>query len=301
MTLLQWLLLATLSVLWGGSFFFVELLLETLPPLTIVTLRVAIAAMVLWPVVITRGLPLPNNAAAWGALAIMALLNNVLPFSLIVWGQTGISGGLASILNATTPVFTVVVAAVFLADERITVGKALGVLLGVVGVIVMIGFDALLEMRSSVLSQLAVLAASLSYAFAATYGRLYLGNGMPALVIAAGQVSMSALLLAPAALIIESPLSLPAPSANTWAVLLALAVLSTAAAYQLYFWLLARAGATNTSLVTVLVPVSAVVLGWLFLDETLTAKHIVGMSIIGAGLVALDGRLFRRRRADTAD
>ena len=294
MSPLHWLLLFLLSVLWGGSFFFVEILLEALPPLTVVTLRVAIAALVLWPIVLLKRLPLPNSAGGWGALAVMGLINNAIPFSLIVWGQTEITGGLASILNATTPVFTVIVAGLFLADERVTSAKLFGIALGILGVIVMIGPSALMSLGDSVLAQLAVLGASLSYGFAATYGRRFARLGVPAMVVAAGQLTASALLLAPLALLTEAPLSLPMPGPLPLAALVALAVFSTALAYQLYFALLAGAGATNTSLVTILVPVSAVILGWLFLGESLQPAHAFGMLIIALGLVAIDGRMLRR-------
>ena len=296
MSLFHWLLLLLLSVLWGGSFFFVEILLDELPPLTIVTLRVGLAALVLWPIVLVRGLPLPTGLAGWAALALLSLLNNVIPFSLIVWGQTGISGGLASILNATTPVFTALIASTFLADERLTVDKTTGVLLGLAGVVVMIGPNALLDMGAGVLAQLAVIGASLSYGFAATYGRRFSRAGMPALVVATCQLTCSALLLAIPALLVDAPFELPAPSTRTWLVLVALAVLSTALAYQLYFALLAGAGATNTSLVTILVPVSAVILGGIFLGERLDNRQWLGMLVIALGLIAIDGRWRRRRR-----
>ncbi|MEM1263861.1 MAG: DMT family transporter [Pseudomonadota bacterium] len=299
MSAFNWLLLTLLSVLWGGSFFLAELLLEHWPPLTIVALRVSVAALVLWPIVLAKGIELPQQLSGWLALFFMGVLNNAIPFSLIVWGQREITGGLASILNATTPVFTVIVAGLLLTDERFTVGKVVGVALGLVGVIVMIGVDALVTMSAAVPAQLAIIGASISYAFAATYGRRFAKFGVPPLLIAAGQLSATALLLTPLALWVDDPLALPVPGATTWLALGAFAVLSTALAYQLYFALLATAGATYTSLVTILVPVSAVLLGWLFLDEHLAREHLVGMAIIGVALMVIDGRWTSRRRRAT--
>ncbi len=297
MTAPQWFALLLLSLLWGGSFFFVEILLTALPPLTIVTLRVALAALVLWPLVFARGIGAPPSAKAWGELALMGLLNNVIPFSLIVWGQTGISSGLAAILNATTPVFTVIVAGLLLADERFSTAKIVGVGLGVLGTVIMIGPAAMFESDQSVLAQLAILGAALSYGFAGVYGRRFARQGVKPLRVAAGQVTCSALLLAPFAWVIEAPADLTLPGLGIWVTLLALAVLSTALAYQLYFVLLASAGATNTSLVTILVPVSAIVLGAVFLNEQLSGEHVAGMAVIALGLVVIDGRWPRRRPA----
>ncbi|MEM8983303.1 MAG: DMT family transporter [Pseudomonadota bacterium] len=296
MSVFDWFRLTVLSILWGGSFFFVEVLLEHWPPLTIVALRVSIAALVLWPIVLAKRIDLPRTVSGWGALAVMGMINNAIPFSLIVWGQSAITGGLASILNATTPVFTVVVAGLLLTDERFTVGKVVGVLLGLLGVVAMIGVDALVTMGDAVLAQLAVVGASVSYAFAATFGRRFARLGVPALLVAAGQVTASALLLIPLALSIEAPLSIPMPGIETWLAIIGLAVFSTAFAYQLYFALLATAGATYTSLVTILVPVSAILLGWVFLGEQLEREHLIGMAIIGIALLVIDGRWTSRRR-----
>ena len=287
----EWALLLALSVLWGGSFFFVEIAVRELPTLTIVTLRVGLAAIALWVVVWRLGLATPRGWALWGAFLGMGLLNNVIPFGLIVWGQQTIGSGLASILNATTPLFTIVVAGFLLTDEKFTASKFAGVVAGFGGVIIMIGPDFVLGVGSQVSAQFAVLGAALSYAFAGVYGRRFKTMGVDPIVAAAGQVTASALVLAPVALMVDRPWTLAPPSATVWAAIVGVAILSTAVAYSLYFRILAHAGATNLLLVTFLIPVTAILLGVLVLDETLKTEHVFGMALIGLGLVAIDGRV----------
>jgi len=288
----EWAMLVTLSVLWGGSFFFAEIALESLPPLTIVTLRVGLAAITLWLVVLVLKLPIPNSPPIWIAFLTMGLLNNVLPFSLIVWGQSQISSGLAAILNATAPLFGVIVAGILLRDESATPLKITGVVVGFAGVIVMMDLSSIAT--SSLLAQLAILAAALSYACASVYGRRFKATGLNPILVAAGQVTGSTLLLLPIALWVDGNDHYANVPTQVWAAIISLAVFSTAAAYILYFKLLASAGATNILLVTLLVPVSAILLGWLFLEESLQTPHIIGMAMIALGLSAIDGRLWRR-------
>ncbi len=288
-----WTLLLTLSLLWGGSFFFVGVAVTELPPLTIVTLRVGLAALMLLAVLRLLGQGLPAAPRVWLAFFGMGLLNNALPFTLIVWGQTQIASGLASILNATTPLFTVLVAGALLADERISAAKAVGVLLGLAGVATMIGLSALGALGGAVAAQLACLAGALSYACAGVFGRRFARLGVSPLQTATGQVTASSLLLLPLAAGFEQPWSLAAPSLPVVAAVLGLALLSTALAYVLYFRILALAGATNLLLVTFLVPASAILLGWLVLDERLALEQFLGLALIAAGLAAIDGRPWR--------
>ena len=288
----EWFMLIVLSVLWGGSFFFVEVAVSELPTLTIVLVRVALAAVALWLFIAVAGIALPKSSAVWGSFLIMGLLNNVLPFTLIVWGQSHIASGLASILNATTPLFAVLVAGALLRDERITKRKSIGVVIGFLGTVVMIGPSALGGIGVHVAAQLAVLAAALSYAFAGVYGRRFKARNVHPVVVAAGQVSASSLFLIPMVLVFDDPAGLGMPSTHTVMALVALALFSTAFAYVLYFKILASAGATNLLLVTFLIPVSAILLGTMVLGETLQIPHMIGMAIIMIGLVAIDGRLF---------
>jgi len=296
MSLSDWLLLATLSILWGGSFFFAKIVVAELPPLTVAFARVMLAAVILCVIARMRGVALPSCLPAWRPFFVMGLLNNALPFSLIFWGQTLIPSGLAAILNATTPFFTVLVAHVATIDERLSAPRLFGVAAGLAGVAVMIGPD-LREFGANAWGQLACLLAALCYAFAGVYGRRF--RGEPALRVASGQLVASSLMLAPVAAVLERPWTVAAPSATAWAALLALAALSTALGYLIYFRILARAGATNVLLVTFLIPVSAILLGTLILGERLAARHVVGMIAIGLGLAAIDGRVLQRYRVGT--
>ena len=288
----EWALMLFLSVLWGGSFFFIGTAVRDMPVLTIVLLRVALAAAALWIVVLATGRRVPRGAATWGAFLVMGLLNNVIPFALIVWGQKQIPSGLASILNASTPLWTVLVAGALLSDERASVRKLAGVVMGLGGVAVMMGID-VIGGQHPLLPQLAVVCASISYGFSAWWGRRFRQIGVDPMVTAAGMLTASTLVLAIPVLALNGPpVGYPATS---WAAVAALALLSSALAYVIYFRILASAGATNISLVTFLVPVSAILLGWLFLDERLGFAQLIGMALIGAGLALIDGRLFARR------
>ncbi len=284
----EWVLLIILSIFWGGSFFFVEVALTELPPLTIVLGRVGFAAMALILLVYVIGLRMPLDFRLWRAFFVMGALNNMIPFSLIAWGQTQIASGLAAILNAATPLFTVVLAHFLTSDEKMTAYKLVGVLLGLVGVTVMIGGEFLAGLGLYVMAQLAVLGAAISYAFAAIFGRRF--EGTPPLVTAAGQVSATTVLMLPIVLLVDQPWNLPVPSATAWGTIAGLALLSTAAAYLIYFRILATAGATNILLVTFLIPLSAILLGVTILGERLEPKHFAGMALIGLGLAVIDGR-----------
>jgi len=294
----EWAFVVALSLVWGGAFFFGGVAVKELPPFTIVFVRVFLGALVLWLVVVTLRIPIPRDRSLIGIFLCMSLLNNVIPFCLIVWGQTHIASGLASILNATTPLFTVLVAHGLTADEKLTPSRIFGVLAGLAGVAVMIGGAALETAGIAVLAQLAILGAALSYSFAGVFGRRFKRLGVDPVMTATGQVTASSLILLPLMLVVEQPWTLPAPSLPVVGSLIGLGVLSTAFAYILFFRILSAAGATNLSIVTFLIPVSAVVLGIAFLGETLEPNHMIGMALISIGLACIDGRLllvFRRR------
>ncbi|MBM3647561.1 MAG: DMT family transporter [Alphaproteobacteria bacterium] len=296
MSLRVWLWLLSLSVLWGGSFFFAKVALSELGPLTVVFARVTLAALALATALAVAGTNPFRRGLPWPAFFAMGALNNVLPFSLIFWGQTEIASGLASILNATTPLFTLIVAHVLTDDEKIDRAKVAALLAGLAGVVVLVGPDALVG-GSSLWGQLACLAAALSYAFAGIYGRRFRALGVPPVDAATGQVTASAVLILPIMLVIEHPWTLAvAPSATVWLALVGLALLSTALGYVLYFRILAAAGATILLLVTFLIPITAIVLGALVLHEQLLARHFAGMALIGFGLALIDGRLPRLLR-----
>ena len=294
MTPYAWGMLVTLSIVWGGTFFFQEIAVQELPVFTIVSIRVLIAALLLWAVTALTANTLPSGVKIWGALFLLALVNNVIPFTLIVWGQQEISSGLAAILNATVPLFTVVIAHFVTTDEKLTRAKFAGVIIGLVGVVVIIGEDALEGIGLAVLAQLAVLAASLAYTFGGLYGRKIQAMGLTPLGISTGQLIASSVILIPVALLVDEPWTLSLPGTEIIIAVIALASVSTAFAYILFFRILATAGATNLMLVTFLIPVSALALGILILGEVLETRHIVGLLCIGAGLAAIDGRLLRK-------
>ncbi|EXL10379.1 ABC transporter permease [Aquamicrobium defluvii] len=298
MTLAEWATLLFLSLLWGGSFFFNAVAVKELPVFTVVVGRVAVAAVLMLCLLRVMGLKLPGQRRIWAAFFGIGLLNNAIPFSLIVGGQQHIASGVASILNAATPLFTVLFAHFLTADEKMTGNRLAGVLVGFVGVAVMVGLDAVQALGSHVTAQLMCLSATVSYALASIYGRRFRAMGVPALVTATGQVVAASVLLVPVMLLVDRPWTLPMPGLAALGAVAGLAVLSTALAYVLYFRLLATAGASNLALVTFLVPVSAILLGFLFLDEVLLPRHLAGMALIGLGLAAIDGRSWRaiRRR-----
>ncbi len=295
MTGRAWLLLLALSVLWGGSFFFVGVAVHELPPLTIAASRVGLAALALLAVLRLSGVALPRDPLVWRAFLVMGLLNNVIPFSLIIWAQGQIPSGLASILNATTPISTALVAHAFTTDEKLTPNRAAGVLLGLAGVVILLGPDLLAGLGGNVMAQGAVLVATVSYACAATFGRRFRRLGVPPLATASGQLLGSSAILLPLVLLAERSWLLPLPSLPVLAALLALALVSTALAYVIFFRVMAQAG-SNVNLVTLLVPVSAILLGVLVLGEALSLRHFAGMAVIALGLAAIDGRALRLLR-----
>lgn len=292
MSLSQWLLLILLSLLWGGSFLFHGMSVHELPPLTLVLWRAGLAALTLIPVVYASGLRLPSSLRAWAPFLVMSLLNNVLPFLMIARGQREIASGLASVLGATTPLFAVIFARLFPDGEKLTAHRLAGVIVGILGVAILVGPEALIGNTSSLLGMMLLLGASAFYGMAAQWGRRF--KDTPPLVTSATLLTCSTIVMLPVALIIDQPWQLPAPSASATAAVVALAVLSTAFAYIVYFRIMAVSGPINTTLVALLIPVSAIAFGTVFLNEVLLPRHIAGALVIGLALVILDGRVVVR-------
>lgn len=286
----DWALLGALSVLWGGSFFFNGVVLRELPPLTLVLLRVLLAATILLPLLCTQRLPFPKGWTGWRPFFLVALFNNVLPFSLIVTGQVYIPSGLASILNATTPLFTVVVMAAA-GEEKLIIRRVLGVIVGLVGVVILRG-SGLGFASGQGLGVLLCLMAALSYGISALIARRALSE-QPPLANATFQLMASSLMMAVVAGIFDRPWRLPMPGVVTWLAVLGLAALSTALAYIVFFQILRRSGATNVMLVTLLVPVTAILLGSLVLGEPIAPREIAGALVIGTALLLIDGRMLK--------
>jgi len=299
----DWAILVTLALIWGGAFFFIGVAVRHVPPLTYVWLRLTIAAAAMWLFLKFKGEKLGLPRQVWGSILLLALLNNALPFTLFGWGQTHIASGLASILNATTPIWGVVVAHFLTSDERMTPRKIVGVLLGFGGVATMIGPTLLSNIGNDALAQLACVTASLSYALAAVWARRFKRMGLSPMSVTTGQLTAGAAMMLPLALFVDRPWEHAVPPLSAWGAIVALALLCTAFGYVMYFRLIDSAGATNALLVTLLVPPTAILLGSLFLGEQLAPQDFAGLLLIGLGLAAIDGRLLtilRRRRTQPA-
>ncbi|OZA13312.1 MAG: hypothetical protein B7Y02_06200 [Rhodobacterales bacterium 17-64-5] len=282
----DWILLLALSLLWGGSFLLIELALAGLPPLTIVWARVALAALILWGVIRVSGTRAPA-VRLWPPLLVMGLLNNAVPFTLLVSAQTEITGALASVLNATTPLFTVLVAHLATRDERLTPIKLTGVVLGFAGVVAMAAGE---RLGGALPAMAACLGAALSYGVASVWGRRFRAAGLTPLATACGQVTASSLLILPVWLTLDAPWRMGWPGLGPVLAVVGLATFCTALAYLLYFRILASAGATAISLVTFLVPLSAAGLGFAVLGERLELPHLIGLALILAGLALIQRR-----------
>ena len=287
----EWMLLVLLYVVWGGSFFFNGIALREFPTLSIVTARVGLAALALLFLMKMLGQGIQLNRQILKAFFGMSFLNNVVPFSLIVWGQQHIASGVASILNATTPLFTMLAAHWFTTDEKINPRRLLGVLTGMGGVDLMMGLDSMATSGFHLLGQSAILLAAFSYGLARVYGKRFAQLEIPPLATATGQLCASSMILIPLTFWIDQPWTFAMPSIEGMGSLLGIALLSTALAYVIYFRLLKTAGATNLLLVTLLIPVSAIILGVFLLDESLEPQHLSGMAVISLGLLIMDMRL----------
>jgi drug/metabolite transporter (DMT)-like permease len=293
-----WAELMALSLIWGASFLSIRIALDEIPVLTSVAHRVVWAALALWLVIVARRLPLPRAPRIWMAFLVMGLLNNVVPFTLMAWAQLHIETGLTSILNAATAIWGVLVAALVFADERLTWRKGLGVTMGFLGVVLAIGVDSLrtLDLRS--VAQLAVIAGTLSYAFAGAWARARL-SGLSPVVAAAGMLTASGLVMVPLALFADGPPAMPQSPATVLAVAY-YALVSTALAYLLYYRVLRMAGSGNLLLCTLMIPPVAILLGALVRDETLHAGAFAGFGLLALGLLVIDGRLLRLPRGRAA-
>mgnify|MGYP003745620943 CR=1 FL=1 len=285
-------MIALLAIIWGGSFLFGRILMLEWPPFTVVFLRVALAATALWILLGITSRRFPNDPSLIGAILLMGIINNVIPFSLILIGQQEIGSGLASVVNAMTPIWTLIIANRFTSDEKFSKNKILGIALGFLGVAVLIGGDIVQGLTASAWAQVAILGATLSYGFAGVFGKRF--KSQDPIVVSTGQLTASTLVILPIMLVTEGFFNISQPNIELIVSTLGLSILCTAYAYVLYFKILASAGATNVSLVTFLVPVSAILLGVIWLGERLTTGNMIGMALIIIGLICVDGRLLKR-------
>jgi drug/metabolite transporter (DMT)-like permease len=287
----EWGMMAILSLLWGGSFIFVELALETFPPFSLVFLRVLIGALTLTLILKIQGVKLPRDTQSWKTFLVMALLQNIIPFSLIVWGQQYITAGLASIFNATTPFFTILVMQLFTADEKITPLKLMGLISGFIGVVLITGPEALDGLSNAGLGKFAVLGAAFCYGLSVLWARKF--NASAGGIAPCGMLWCSSAVMLVLTFIDGRPF-MGTPTLSSIGAIIAIGVLSSAVAYLLFFAILKRAGGTNASLVTFIIPFSAIFLAFIFLGETLSAQTLPGAVMIFMGLMLVDGRVFKR-------
>ena len=288
-----WLLMMLLGLIWGGTFFLSEILLLEMTPFQIVFHRVSIAAIIMVIYITWRGKRLPRDKRSWFALAIMGLLNNAIPFSAIVFGQQYITGGLAAILNSTTAFFGVMLAGLFFKDERLTLRRLIGVIMGIIGVAIIIGMDVLSHLSLTSIGQLLIIVSSISYAFAGIWGRLQVKN-LGVEVTATGMLISSSVWMLILATIVEG-FPLEALSLRSTAAILTFSVVCTAVAYLLYFAILSAAGAANLTLVTIIIPPFALMLDAFALGEWVTGQQLLGFAIIASGLLVISGKLKFRR------
>ncbi len=298
MTRRQWGLLLSLAIIWGSSFFFGRIAVAEIPPLSLVFLRVVIAALVLNTYLAFRGTPLSRLFHLTWPFAVLSIINNIIPFTLIFLGQTEIGAGLASVINGTTPFWTILLASFLTADERLSATRLTGVVIGIAGTAIMVGPDLLSGLGAPWWAKLCGLGAAMSYGLAGIYAKRFAGTEPVA--VATSQLTWSSILVLPLMILVDGPGAFISASMEAYLSVLALAVLCTAFAYILFFTLIASAGASNTSLVTLIVPVSALILGIVFLGEILTVLELAGMVLIAIGLLVIDGRL-RFRRAPRTD
>ena len=292
---IEWTLIVLHSIMWGSAYFFGAIALRELPSLTITAFRLIPACIIVVGVCWMAGNRIPRTAEYWRRMLVLGVTNNVLPMMLILFAQHQVSGGIAAVFNAMTPLIAVVLAHFVTVDEKFTSHKGVGIAAGIIGVSVLVGADITSGASGGVVAKLALLGAAAAYAISGLFARKT--SREPPFVIAAGQMLSALIISMPLALMVDQPWTLPIPTASAWGAVLGMGVFGSAVAALLYFTVLKRAGATNTLLVTLLLPLTPILLGAAFLGERLSTREWAGAAIIGAALVILDGRLIRKLRA----
>ena len=286
--------LAVLSIIWGGSFLLIKISSETIPPLAFATGRMAIGAVCLYLFLKIQGDDMPRIGKAWIPFLVLGVFNALLPATLLSYAEDEISSGLTSVLNSTVPIMTVILAH-FLADEKLTIDRAVGIIVGFVGVVIVLLPDLTSGMKTNVMGPIAVLVASLFMALTAIYARRFLRNVAPAKT-ATGMMATAAIVGLPLSFVFEKPLQMR-PSTDSLLSLVALGVFCSAIAYLLYYWLIANRGATYASLVMFTQPPVAIIFGAIFMGTVVQSTTIVGMAVILLCISIMDGfldKLFKR-------
>lgn len=293
----EWTMLLSVAAFWGGSYFFTGIAVMELPVLSIVMARYAVSAPILIVLILWLGQRMPWNRDVIYAGFMLAVFNQLIPFSLIAWGQSHIPSAVASILNAAGPIITMIMAHFMTRDDKMTARRFAGVTIGFAGMVIMIGVSAMQAMNVDIAAQIACVLATVSYAFANIRARRFTDARLKPTELVAAQATIAGLCLLPVLLVVDRPWTLDMPSGRTWLSLLGLGLLSSTLGHLIFFRLLTTAGATNISLVSYFMPVSAIVLGVLFLGEVLELRHIIGILTIAFGLAIMDGRLVRLLRS----
>ena len=293
MTNKDWLRIVALGVLWGSSFLYAEILLRYLNPLMIVFLRVSLAGLILLLICLMKRVPIKLTGTDLFTIGVMGALNNVIPFSLIVWGQQTTTGGLASIINASTAFFSILLAALFIPQERLSWNRVGGVLIGVTGVAIAVGPANMLQFSENDTGKYMILLATISYAFAGVWAKLRMQN-LPSMISATGMLVASAMMMVPL-LFVTDTFQIAPIDMYVFFIAFQFAVICSVLAYLLYFKILETTGAGNLLICTIIVPPSAILLEVLVLDEVIGLNELAGLAIVTAGMIVLDGRLLPRR------
>jgi drug/metabolite transporter (DMT)-like permease len=306
---IDWLLFVILGFMWGSSYLFIKIGVDAgLTPFTLITLRLLLGFVLLATVVAIAREPLPRNARTYGHLIVMGAVNIAIPFSLITWAELTVDSALAAILNAAVPLFVILIAAVFLRDERITANRLAGLALGFIGVVILVGFDPAKLASGSLAGEIALIGSTISYACGAVYARRNI-HGLRPMIPAIFQVGFALAMVTVLAFVFERPIDIvsqmkpEAIFAVVW-----LGILGSGLAYLVFFRILGRWGATRTSMVAYLLPVFGIALGALVLQEAIDARLLIGTALVIAGVAMVNSKfgsrpLFERRptRAEPAE
>ena len=288
----DWLLVLSLGLFWGSSFFFVEVLLKYLSPFIIVYLRVCIASIFLILFIYIKGVKFQFTFNNFFNLSIMSILNNIFPFLLITFGQQSTSGGLASILNANTSFIAIILASLFLPLERLSLNRIVGVSIGILGIVIAVGYQNIFQLKNDDLGKYLIIIATISYGFAGVWGKLRLNNLSP-IIAATGMLTISTIILTPYA-ITNHLVEIYSLNFYIFKYAFIFAIICSVFAYFLYFKILESAGTGNLLICTIIIPPSSIFLNAFFLDQNITTNEYLGLIVIILGLIILDGRLFKK-------
>jgi drug/metabolite transporter (DMT)-like permease len=292
-TAFEWAIFLALGFMWGSSYLFIKLAVDDFGTFTLITLRLGIGAAFLWAVIRATRTAIPRDRRVYRTLLVMAVINIVVPFTLITWAEQSVDSALAAILNSTVPLFVIVIAPMFLPDEPIRINGLIGLAIGFIGVVLIVS-PGLVAADGDPAGELALLGSSFSYAIGNVYARKNV-RGLAPMIPAVFQVTFGLIIVAVLAIVLEQPWATATPDAEAWFSVIWLGILGSGMAYLAYFRLLSHWGATRTALVAYLLPVVGIVLGFLVLQEPIGPTLIVGTALVIAGVAIVNGRWGKRR------